>query len=178
MASVARPSSWLLIPSPLLLFIPHEICLLSLFPFPASALRRVIHFILFPFFSLHFFVLLAEDQRLEPQERALLLLQHTDQIEQRSQEPGDHSLILLAQCVPPDFFDQGLDFGRIDCWNLVVRFSHSYHTSILRGTITGRFSTMFGSELLRFILFALVLEVTHCCRSFTLYTMRAAEIFQ
>src|SRR5262249_15838562 len=74
---------------------------------------------------------------------------HAHYIEQGPQEPVDHSLILLVQFVLPDFLDQGLDFGRIDFRYLVVRLSHSYHTSILRGTITGRFFTICGAELSR-----------------------------
>src|SRR5262249_17845245 len=58
-------------------------------------------------------------------------------------------------------------FGWIDFRNLVVRFSHWYHTYILKGTITGRFSIMYGAELSRFILSSLVPEVTRRCRSFT-----------
>src|SRR6266498_1463695 len=97
--------------------------------------------------SFHFLALLPKDQLLEPQQRDLLLLQQAHHIEQGPQEPSDHSLILLAQCGLLDFLDQGLDFGRIDFGYLVVRFSHSSHTSVLRGTIAGRFFSMHGAEL-------------------------------
>src|SRR5262249_30988251 len=93
------------------------------------------------------FALLPEDRLLKPQQRDLLLLQHAHYIEQSPQEPVDHSLILLVQFVLPDFLDQGIDFGRIDFGYLVVRFSHSSHTSALRGTIAGRSFSMCGAEL-------------------------------
>src|SRR5215467_4020919 len=83
-------------------------------------------------------------------------MQRAHYIEQGPQEFRDQTLILLIQIALLDFVDQGLDFGRIDFGYLIVRFGHSYHTSILRGTMTGRFSIMCGAELSRLILSSLV----------------------
>src|SRR6266498_3801729 len=112
-----------------------------------SSLRLTLRLALLSPPAFHFFSLLLQNQLLEPQQRDLLLLQQAHHIEQGPQEPSDHSLILLAQCGLLDFLDQGLDFGRIDFGYLVVRFSHSSHTSVLRGTIAGRFFSMRGAEL-------------------------------
>src|SRR6266498_1061613 len=119
----------------------------SLSSFLDSSLRLTLRLALLSLPSFHFLALLPKDQLLEPQQRDLLLLQQAHHIEQGPQEPSDHSLILLAQCGLLDFLDQGLDFGRIDFGYLVVRFSHSSHTSVLRGTIAGRFFSMHGAEL-------------------------------
>src|SRR5215475_10053932 len=129
------------------MLILRPLALLSFSSFLDSSLRLILRLILLSLPSFHFLALLPEDQLLEPQQRDLLLLQQAHHIEQGPQEPSDHSLILLAQCGLLDFLDQGLDFGRIDFGYLVVRFSHSSHTSVLRGTIAGRFFSMRGAEL-------------------------------
>src|SRR5262245_22529468 len=121
------------------MLILRPLALLSFSSFLDSSLRLILPLILLSLPSFHFLALLPEDQLLEPQQRDLLLLQQAHHIEQGPQEPSDHSLILLAQCGLLDFLDQGLDFGRIDFGYLVVRFSHSSHTSVLRGTIASRF---------------------------------------
>src|SRR5262245_47861185 len=121
------------------MLILRPLALLSFSSFLDSSLRLILRLILLSLPSFHFLALLPEDQLLEPQQRDLLLLQQAHHIEQGPQEPSDHSLILLAQCGLLDFLDQGLDFGRIDFGYLVVRFSHSSHTSVLRGTIASRF---------------------------------------
>src|SRR5262249_1371968 len=108
--------------------------------------------------------LLPEDHLLELEQRDLLFLQHSHQIEEGPQEPGDHFLILLIQITLLDFVDQSLYFGRIDFGYLVARFSHSYHTSTLKGTTANRFFSMCGAELSRLILSSLVPEVTRNCR--------------
>src|SRR5262249_23657604 len=136
MPPVARLSSWIVAFNSLQLLILRRLAPVSLSSFMDSAPRPILRLALFALLSFHFFALLPEDHLLKPQQRDLLLLQHAHYIEQGPQEPDDHSLILLAQCGLLDFLDQGLDFGWIDFRNLVVRFSHSYHTSILRGTIT------------------------------------------
>src|SRR5215475_5327523 len=129
------------------MLILRPLALLSFSSFLDSSLRLILRLILLSLPSFHFLALLPEDQLLEPQQRDLLLLQQAHHIEQGPQEPSDHSLILLAQCGLLDFLDQGLDFGRIDFGYLVVRFSHSSHTSVLRGTIAGQFFSMRGAEL-------------------------------
>src|SRR5215510_8840704 len=121
------------------MLILRPLALLSFSSFLDSSLLLILRLILLSLPSFHFLALLPEDQLLEPQQRDLLLLQQAHHIEQGPQEPSDHSLILLAQCGLLDFLDQGLDFGRIDFGYLVVRFSHSSHTSVLRGTIASRF---------------------------------------
>src|SRR5262249_19730923 len=117
--------------------------------------------------------LLPEDHLLEPQQRDLLFLQLAHQVEQASQQPGNHSFILLAQCVLLDFFDQGFDFGRIDFGYLVVRFSHLSYLYSERHDLWPIFS-IYGAELSRLILSSLISEVTHHCRSFTEYTLPAS----
>src|SRR5262245_53909481 len=121
------------------MLILRPLALLSFSSFLDSSLRLILRLILLSLPSFHFLALLPEDQLLEPQQRDLLLLQQAHHIEQGPQEPSDHSLILLAQCGLLDFLDQGLDFRRIDFGYLVVRFSHSSHTSVLRSTIASRF---------------------------------------
>src|SRR5215813_12324877 len=144
---MARLSSSLLAFSSLQMLILRPLALLSFSSFLDSSLRLILRLILLSLPSFHFLALLPEDQLLEPQQRDLLLLQQAHHIEQGPQEPSDHSLIPLAQCGLLNFLDQGLDFGRIDFGYLVVRFSHSSHTSVLRGTIAGRSFSMCGAEL-------------------------------
>src|SRR5262245_15087549 len=129
------------------MLILRPLALLSFSSFLDSSLRLILRLILLSLPSFHFLALLPKDQLLEPQQRDLLLLQQAYHIEQGPQEPSDHFLILLAQWGLLDFLDQGLDFGRIDFGDLVVRFSHLSHTSVLRGTIAGRFFSMCGAEL-------------------------------
>src|SRR5215813_10775695 len=169
MPPVARLSSWGVAFCFLQLLILRPLAPVSCSSFLGFAPRPILRLALFTLLSFHFFALLPEYHLLKPQQRNLLLRQHAHQVEEGSQDPADHSLILLIQIALLDFVDQGLDFGRIDFGYLVIGFSHSYHTSILRGTITGRFFSMCGAELSRLILFSPVPEVTRHCRRDTLF---------
>src|SRR5215831_9859727 len=150
------------------LFILRRLASVSFASFLGLAPRPIFRLTLFTIPSSHFLALLPEDHLLEPQQRDLLFLQLAHQVEQASQQPGNHSFILLAQCVLLDFFDQGFDFGRIDFGYLVVRFSHLSYLYSERHDLWPIFS-IYGAELSRLILSSLISEVTHHCRSFTIH---------